>query len=183
MNSMMDYIGSMITGAGVFLMMLSYYFNVGATAISQVFSTTTQEDMTSITEILEHDFRKAGYGVADSVAFPIADTNRIAMRGDFDNNGTIDTVQYWLGDTQMPGSSNPLARILYRKTNGTTVKLTTNAITLFKVWYYNASGATTTVIKNIQFARVALNMECKLSYDNQTAGQYWERVIKPQNVR
>ncbi len=183
MNSMIDYIGSMITGGAVFAAMLTYFFNVSATAVSQVFSVSTQEDMTSITEILECDLRKAGFGVTDSVAFTIADSNHIAIRADFDNNGTIDTVQYWVGTTQMPESSNPLARILYRQSNGKTVRLTPNAITRFKVWYYNASGAMTTDVRQIRTTRIAMNMECKISYDNQTAGEYWERVIKPQNLR
>lgn len=183
MNSMIDYIGSMIAGGSVFLMMLSYYFSVGATAVSQMFNATTQEDMTSITEILESDFRKAGYGVADSVAFPVADTNRIAIRADFDNNGTIDTVTYWLGNSPLAGHANPQARILYRKANGNTVSLSTNAITHFRIWYYNGAGVQAASVRDIRSARVAMSMECRISYDNQTAGQYWERVLKPQNVR
>ena len=183
MNSMIDYIGSMITGGTVFIVMLSYYFNISTTAVSQVFSATTQEDMTSISEILEYDFRKAGYGVTDSVVFTIADSNRVAIRGDFDDNGVIDTVQYWLSTTQMPESSNPQARILYRRSNGSTVRLTPNAITLFGLTYYDPSGAITTDPEQIRSVRISLNMECKLSYDTQPAGEYWERVIKPQNLR
>ncbi len=183
MNSVLDYIGSMITGGAVFVMMLTYYFNLSGTAIAQMFNASTQEDLTSITEIFEYDVRKAGYGVTDSVAFATADSNKISIRGDFDDNGTADTVSYWLGATQMPESSNPAARILYRKSGGTTVRLTPNAITQFQVWYYDGSKALTTDKKQIKFIRVAMNMECKLSYDNQTAGEYWERVMKPQNVR
>lgn len=183
MNSMIDYISSMIAGGSVFLMMLTYYLNVSATAISHLFSTTTQEDMTSITEILEHDFRKAGYGVSDSVAFPVIDSSRISIRGDLDNNGTIDTVTYWLSSTPLAGHPNPAARIMYRRVGNSPVSLTTNAITLFNVRYYNAAGVQTAIKKDVQFAKVAINMECKLSYNNQTAGEYWERVIKPQNVR
>ncbi len=183
MNSMLDYIGSMITGGAVFIMMLTYYFNLGGTAVAQMFNASTQEDLTSITEIFEYDVRKAGYGVSDSVAFATADSNNVSIRGDFDNNGRVDTVSYWIGSTQMPGSANPAARILYRKSGSTTVRLTLNAITQFKIWYYDASKSLTTDKKQVKFIRVALNMECKLSYDNQTAGEYWERVLKPQNVR
>jgi hypothetical protein len=183
MNSMIDYIGSMISGGAVFIMMLSYFFNVSATAVSQVFHTATQEDMTSISEILEYDLRKAGYGVTESVAFMSVDSSGISIRGDFDNDSTVDTIRYWLGRTQMPESSNPLARILYRQANGRIVRLTTNAITQFRVWYYNASGGQTGDVKQIRSARIAMNMECRLSYNGETAGEYWERVFKPQNLR
>ena len=183
MNAMIDYVGSMITGGAVFIMMLSYYLNISATAITQMFNSTTQEDMTSISEVIEYDFRKAGYRVADSVAFAVIDSNRVALRGDYNNDGAMDTTYYWLSDEQMPGSENASAKILYRKSGNSTVRLTNNGVTRFRVWYYGADGNSTADKKAIRFARVALNVEGRLSYEGERAGAYWERILKPQNVR
>lgn len=183
MNAMIDYIGSMVTGGMVFVMMLSYYYNVSATAISQLFNTTTQEDLTSITEIIEYDMRKAGYGVGDSIAFSSIDSNKIVLRGDFNNNGILDSVRYSLTDSPIPGHENPNARILLRKAGDKTVRLTNNPITRFRVWYYDAAGSSTTNTKLIRFARVALQMEGKLSYQGEKTGVYWERTIRPRNLR
>jgi hypothetical protein len=183
MNAMIDYIGSMITGGAVFIMMVSYYLNISATAVTQMFNSTAQEDMTSITEIIEYDFKKAGYRVSDSTAFATIDSNRVALRGDFDNNGSMDTVSYWLSNTQMPGAENPSAKILYRRSGNSTVQLTNNGVTRFRIWYYGQDGNSTADKQSVRFTRVALNVEGKLSYDGQRAGVYWERIIKPQNVR
>ena len=183
MNTMIDYIGSMITGGAVFIMMVSYYLNISATAITQMFNSTTQEDMTSISEIIEYDFRKAGYRVADSVAFAAIDSHLVALRGDYNNDGTMDTTFYWLSDVSMPGSENPSAKILYRISGNSTVRLTNNGVTRFRLWYYDQNGNATADKKSVRFARLALNVEGKISYEGERAGAYWERILKPQNVR
>ncbi len=183
MHTIIDYVGSMVTGGVIFVMMMGYYINVSATGVTQVFNTTTQEDMTSITEIIEYDMRKAGYGITDSIAFTAADSNRFAIRGDFNNDGTPDTVTYWLSNTQMPGTSNPIARTLYRRAGNQTKTLTTNPVTKFNAWYYDAAGSPTTNPVNVRFARIALQVECKIQNGELPVAVYWERVIKPQNVR
>lgn len=183
MHSIIDYVGSMVTGGVIFVMMMGYYINVSTTSVVQVFNTTTQEDITSITEIIEYDMRKAGYGLTDSVAFAVADSHRIAIRGDFDNNGTADTIRYWLSDTQMPGTASPQARTLYRRAGNTTRTLTTNPVTRFMLWYYDENGNATTNPNAIRFARIALQLESKVMNDGRPVAAYWERVIRPQNVR
>jgi hypothetical protein len=183
MNAMIDYVGSLITGGAVFVMMLSYYLNISATAITQMFNSTTQEDMTSISEIIEYDFRKAGYRVSDSVAFAVIDSNRVALRGDYDNDGAMDTTLYWLSNEQVPGSDNPSAKILYRKSGSSTARLTNNGVTRFRMWYYDQDGNATAVKRSIRFARIALNVEGRISFEGERAGAYWERILKPQNVR
>lgn len=183
MHSIIDYVGSMVTGGVIFVMMMGYYFNVSATGVTQVFNTTTQEDVTSITEIIEYDMRKAGYGITDSIAFTAADSNRFAIRGDFNNDGTADTVTYWLSTTPMSGTSNPQARTLYRRANNQTRTLTPNPITRFTAWYYDAAGNPTNNPASVRFARIALQVECKMQNGDLPVAVFWERVIKPQNVR
>lgn len=183
MHSIIDYIGSMVTGGVIFVMMMGYYINVSATGVTQVFNTTTQEDVTSITEIIEYDMRKAGYGITDSIAFAAADSNRFAIRGDFNNDGTADTVTYWLSDTQMPGTTNPLARMLYRRAGNQTRTLTANPVTRFRAWYYDATGNPTSNTAAVRFARIAMQVECKVQNGDQPVAVFWERVIKPQNIR
>ncbi|MBI5471820.1 MAG: hypothetical protein HY961_05695 [Ignavibacteriae bacterium] len=183
MHSLIDYIGSMITGGAVFIMMVSYYTSISATAIMQVFNSTTQEDVTSITEVIEYDFRKAGYRVTDSVAFATIDSNSVALRGDYDNNGTMDTVKYWLSSELIPGAESSSAKTLYRREGNSTVRLTTNGVSRFRIWYYDRDGNATSAKKSVQFARIALHVEGKLSYDGERASAYWERLLKPQNVR
>lgn len=85
---------------------------------------TVQQNLTSLVQNLEYDFRKMGYcanpNLQPDPSFYIiqGDSNLIWFVADLDNKGVFDTVKYSLGADPIPGCANKHVRMLYRQVNG-----------------------------------------------------------------
>jgi hypothetical protein len=204
MSALHDLLGSIIIGGIVLLMLLTFNGNVMQSAGVQTFNTVVQSNLTTTTNILEYDFRKIGYrvaGVQDSACI-YADSNKVIVRGDFNNDGTVDRLAYYISTTQAPGSSNPKSRILYRQLNFNPAQPMNVGVTRFQLRYYTAAGAQLTgnPISSpgaIKSYRITINVEGKERFvdsqptktlgnpfgDTTFVGAYWQRTFKPINVR
>ncbi len=183
MNEMQDILGSIVFGGIILVMVLGFNGNISESAAIQTFHTTVQTNTTTLTNILEYDLRKLGYRVPGTLKITIADTNRIRFNGDFDNNGTVDSITYSIGSTMPAGVTNPRARTMYRQLNTQSTQAMNLGITKFRLWYYDASGNSITLPSNVRVIKVALNFESNHAYNNRYTGEYWERVFKPKNLR
>src|SRR5690242_4516995 len=99
MNQIHDLLGSIIIGGIVLLMLVAFNGNIMESAGTQTFRTIVQSNLTAVTDIMESDLRKMGFRVAGGVLDSIityADSTRIRFRGDFDNNGSVDVVDYYI---------------------------------------------------------------------------------------
>jgi len=186
MSEVFDYVGAMIIGSIIVLMILGLYFNIMGTAAASTLDLIVQESLSSTTELLEYDFRLMGYRISDSVKVTRADSNAISFKGDFDDNGTPDSISYYIGK-RSGVNNNPNAFILYRRLNKQQM-VSNGAATMFRLWYYDAQGIVVTggspsVLSKIRAIKVAINAESKAPYDGDYMSAYWERVIKPKNVR
>lgn len=144
-SSMMDIIGSMLVGGILFLMALR--LNAGANETSAVYNSNylLQSNMTTLVGIVEDDFRKIGYckdwrKIPDpSKALRIADSTRLRFWTDIGNDGTLDSVTYYLGPTsELTDSPNPRDRYLYRQVNNNTPQSMNLGVTQFSLRYYDA---------------------------------------------
>jgi len=159
---LIDILGSMVIG-GYLLLML---FSINNSTIRNTYNfggeLTVQENLVSVVEVLEYDFRKIGY-CEDPVALPrpeenalrYADTSEVIfltdvlVGPDYDSgDGTVDTVRYYLGPTsELSATSNPDDRVLYRKVNDNPSVGANLGVTYFKIRYYRDSltalGSTT----------------------------------------
>lgn len=144
-SSMMDIIGSMLVGGILFLMALR--LNAGANETSAVYNSNyiLQRNMTSLVGIVEDDFRKIGYckdwrKIPDpSKSLRIADSTRLRFWTDIGNDGTLDSVTYYLGPTSdLTDSPNPRDRYLYRQINNGTPYPMNLGVTQFSLRYYDA---------------------------------------------
>ena len=113
----MDYVISLVFGGVAFVLVLGFQLGLREAATGQVFSGAVQQDLVSATRTLEYDFQKIGFGCTDSLKIVQADTSAIEFKSDIDADGVVDLVSYSLG-SPVPGSSNPAARMLFRKING-----------------------------------------------------------------
>jgi hypothetical protein len=151
-----------------------------------------QEDIASVSQVLEYDIRKTGYRVTDSTKISLADSTAVTLRQVLnESTGQLDSVEYYLSTTRHPKSTNPNARVLYRVVNGQTKSLTTLGVTKFRLTYYAASGDTTNTLTSIRSIKVSLALESlnRMQANDQDStlarypSAYWERVLKPQNLR
>ena len=123
-SSLLDILGSFFV-AGILLLM-GLRLNATANEVKAVYSQNyvLQTNLTAVVGILENDFRKIGYcrnwrRVADpSQSLRITDSSRIRFRTDYNNDGSLDSVTYWIGPTSdLSDTPNPNDRILYRQIN------------------------------------------------------------------
>ena len=160
--TLIDILGSMVVGGYLLLMLFSVNDNTTRHTYNFSGELIVQENLVSVVEVLEFDFRKIGY-CEDPVALPrpeenailYADTTEVVfltdlMIGpDYDSgDGTVDTVRYYLGPTSdLPATPNPDDRVLYRKVNDNSPVGANLGVTYFKIRYFRdsltASGSTT----------------------------------------
>jgi len=123
-STILDIIGSFVTFGVLFLMALRLNASTSESSSAYYENYLLQSNLTTIVTILEDDFSKIGY-CADpskinpaSLAMRYADTSRIRFWTDIDNNGTVDSIEYYIGPlSELSDTPNPRDRYLYRKIN------------------------------------------------------------------
>ena len=189
----------MVLGGILLLMVVTFNGNLTGSAALQRFHSNVQTNLTTVTGIVENDFRLLGYEQIsgnDPYRITFADTSKIVFKEDYDANGTVDSISYYLGTTTPPGVVNKSARILYRKVNTGAAQEINAGVTRFRMWYYDAKDSVTTIPANIRTIKIAVNVESpqpilrnrtkamlsSSSNDSTYSGAYWERTITPKNL-
>ena len=116
-STILDIIGSVIIGGIVLVSLLNTNTNAVQNTYSYGADVIVQQNMAALVDTIDSDFRKIGYSsILTTVLNPTkviisADTSTIKFLSDVNNNGTIDTVYYYLGTT-----NGKLNQVLYRMT-------------------------------------------------------------------
>src|ERR1041385_1366176 len=179
MNILLDVISSMIIGGIVLLMLVGFNSNLVQSACVQTLKVITQSNLTTVTNILETDFRKMGYGMfgTPDSAIAYADSNKIIFKGDFQNTGSVDTLIYSFNATVASGKKNPNTRVLYRtyipKGSTPSTQPINLGITRFRLWYYRdrdtiLTGNPIPATSGIKTIKVAINVESTEPYKETT---------------
>lgn len=186
-NVLMDIIGSMIIGG--MLMLILFRLNDAATENTYNYGgeLTSQQNLATIVQILENDFRKIGY-CKDWVKLPdptkailLADSTRIKFLTDIDNDGNVDTMYYYLGPlSELSSTPNPRDRLLYRVINNETPSGVNLGVTLFHLTYYDALGDELSFPINSPGAisKMAINIKVEntAGYNNKYSSVFWRQV-------
>ncbi len=116
MGTQWDYIGSLVIGGIVIVIVLSIS-NTLTTTYHRTRDLISQEAALHLVRILEHDLYKIGY-LTPGVPVVEADSTRLRFTLDVDEDGIPDTLGYVLGDTAgLSQTTNPLDKPLYRALN------------------------------------------------------------------
>lgn len=172
-NVIFDLLGSFIIGG----MLLVNILNMQGDANSQsgLYSITriAQKNLVVSATILENDFRKMGYGVADPTGCIVqADTSRIVFLSDIDRNGSIDTVKYYLGPTsELSGTPNPKDRLLYRVINNEVPKSSNLGITRFYLQYFDQDMKPVAIVNAIRVIQITISVESPFPMQDPSTGQ------------
>jgi hypothetical protein len=192
-----DLIISIAIGGTILLSLLSFNGYIVQKAGDEAVQATTQSNLTTLTDVLEYRLRKMGYCVPSSPdsAIVIADSSKIKFKGDVDGDGVADTVTYSLDPTLSTGNANGNTMILKCTVNSQATQLVNIGVTKFRLWYFDVNGNPITVYPApkpslIKSFKIAVNVESKVpfvvereSYDKLNPGVYWEKVIKPKNLK
>jgi type II secretory pathway component PulJ len=146
-STMLDIIGSIVIGG--FLLIMGLRLNAQASEASNVYSANLilQQNITAVVSILEEDFKKIGYckdwrKIPDpSKALRIAEASRIRFWTDVGNDGTLDSITYYVGSPiQLLSTPNPRDRFLYRQVNTTAPTSMNLGVTQFAFKFYDAEN-------------------------------------------
>jgi hypothetical protein len=144
MQVMIDVVGSAIIAGVILVLVFNLNRSMGDMTFQNTLDVITQENATTIAGMVNSDFYKIGYGESNTGTEPvveIADTSEIKFRADIDNNGTVDTVHYFVSASPYPVPGSPTKfRKLYRLVNASSGPGASLGITAFKLTYYDTLG-------------------------------------------
>lgn len=184
MAAVLDLIGATLISAFITFMLISVNNNLSVTATQQYMNTNTQQNMVALTEMMQFDFKNIGYRVTDTIKIQKADTSYFSFKLDYDNNGTVDSIIYYLGNTsELAMTDNPDDRPLYRKVNNTTALPGNWGITRMRFKYYDSLGVETTFRSKIRSFKVLIEAMSPSKYDGRWSYSNWEKLYKPRNLR
>ncbi len=148
-STLLDVVGSVIIGGLILLILFRLNNSATANLYNSYSEATVQQSIVSVVQVLESDFRKIGYckdwnKIPDPTkAILYADTSKFVFITDIDNDGNVDTLDYYLGPTSaLSNTPNPRDRLLYRVVNNETPKSANVGLTEFKITYFNSLGDT-----------------------------------------
>ena len=186
-STIIDIIGSTIIGGLLMLVLL----RTNAAAVENTYlngqDLVVQENLTTVVEILESDFRKIGYckdwtKIPDpSKAILLADSTSIKFLTDINNDGNVDTLYYYLGPASgLSGTPNPRDRLLYRVINNETPRSANLGVTEFKLLYFNSFDDSLSFPINtpgeIASIQISVRVENTDAYNNKYVTGFWRQI-------
>ncbi len=145
---LLDILGSMLVSGLLLLTALRMNEQAQVNTFNSQANLTVQQNLTSVVENIEWDFRKIGY-CADPNVLPKnfmyivhGDTDDITFVADLDDNGVLETVRWYIGDVPIEGTANPRVRMLYRVVNGKSSYQANLGVTQFLLHYFDTEGDT-----------------------------------------
>jgi hypothetical protein len=195
MNTLLDIFGSIFIAALLMLMIVKLsIFSSNANYYSDN-ELRLQQNAKTLAEVINSDFRKIGYDY-DSTAIITAQPKRIKFYADMDapgtmGNGTMDVVEYFLGDsTEVISTPNLRDKVLYRVINEVdTLGGPTLGLVDLKFSYFNSQGIVTASLDDIKYIKAEFWIEPYDPVSNFITGNpdstvftYWELTINPRNI-
>jgi hypothetical protein len=184
MGTFLDIAGSVIIAGLLLLAVLNSYMNVNQYALMSTMDLTVQGNLSEWLQIVQHDFRKIGYRISNPAwAIQNCDSSSISFVSDIDNNGTIDSISYYLGPaSQVTGTENPRDRALYRVVSG---QQTGGALGLtdFQLRYFDSSGNATWTPAEVKAMEIFIQVESPFPLDTTYVWSSWRGMIYPLNLQ
>lgn len=186
-STLLDILGSIIIG-GIFMTIV---FRLNDAATEKTFSNSgelsLQQNISTVAQIIEHDFRKIGYCTDwnklpdPSKAILLADTSRLKFLTDIEPDGNLDSIYYYLGPTsELTATPNPRDRILYRVENAEIPVQSNLGVTQFYMVYYDALGDTIylPIPDYGLISSIEINVSCEnvAAYDTSYSRAYWRQM-------
>lgn len=189
MGQLIILMGSTVIAGYVMFIILSLNLRMNATASQYYENTFNQRNAVTAGQIIEHDLYKIGYKASGNKILQ-ADSSQIKFVSDITNNGTVDTISYYLSNKNLLNTTaNPNDMILYRKRNQT--ENTAAIVTRFYLQYYDsllnkltyASLSNQTIRTKIRLIRVYVKTEFADPIDNFYGPMEWQKEFRPRNMK
>ena len=175
MNNL-DMVGSFIVGGLVLLSVIMFTFNFNNVSNATINNEIQQRTSTDFGQVIEYDFNKIGYRVPSN-PIVLFDSTRISFLADLDNNGTADSVNYFV-------SFDNRGMKLNRRVGSGDNSGFSMPVAGFMLEAYDSLGtvtASTAAIKSLR-VDVLLSQTVRGGGGNEQSGMYWTRRFYPLNL-
>ncbi|MEP0821962.1 MAG: hypothetical protein HRF44_03855 [Ignavibacterium sp.] len=189
MNTTFDYIGSVVVGGMIVVIVLTLNSNIVTSSFQRNLDLLSQESAVNLTSILETDLGRIGY-FATSAPVLVAEREAIRFAGDVNDDGWPDVVAYRLGDsTEFRQTKNPFDRPLYRRVGSDSLNVASGLVS-FGFTYLDSSGAVLPFDSlkyplhrgRIRMIEVELRIEPTEPVDTTFIPVEIRRVLAPKNI-
>jgi len=193
MSVMLDIVGSSIIVGMLILTMMGININMSDETYKGLTEFNLHTQSIQLARIMEFDLYKIGYSITKPGIISIADTARIKFYTNlFNVAGAKDSVEYNLAGN-VPSSTNPRDKALYRYENTTQVFIN-YSVTRFRLSYYNSRDSllsapvTGGMRDSIKSVKVFLTLESPEPFDvsryggSSYIGTYYSKWIYPRNL-
>ncbi|MGB9774720.1 MAG: hypothetical protein ACP5JH_09375 [Bacteroidota bacterium] len=187
MSTILDLIGATVIGMLLLLSAFRFWSNMSEEAAFLNQERIVQSNVTALAEVFEHDLRKIGYlrgSKPDPAILTPSDSTHLTFLADLNDDGTIDTVKYFLGPLgEVPWSPSHPFRILYRQVKSANPYCTDQPVgshlglSHLHFGYYKLNGDTAISLGDIKIIEVTLKVENPYAYasSDRRAVAFWQQ--------
>ena len=192
MSNLVGVVVSIILFGFFILIVLALNQNVINATYNSTFEKGSQQSIIELVDLLNFDFSKIGHQKLPPKLKPGSlDSTDIVWYSDIDNNGSLDSVTYTLGDIKESQLPNPEIRHLYRKINNNNPLQIGLGIVQFKLTYFDSSMTqinysqlnNTAGVNRIRSIKVQVRVESQYKYEDDYSSTYWEKTYTPRSLR
>lgn len=183
MGVILDLVASMAVRGAIIYIVLTMNISLNELLYEKAQYAIVKQNTATMADVLRNDFRYIGYGVTLGNIFLVIDSSNVKFQGDVDNNGVVDTMQYYVGPvSEMASTPNPNDRVFYRKKNSGSAFDFGHGITQFLITYYNDLGMTTTDPASVRTLKVKIVVQGDREINRYYPTSIWETYILPSNL-
>ncbi len=189
MNTMLDILGSFVLGGLVIMLLVQVDSTTRTYNYQKQFDMLNQERIIGTNDAVQDDFYKIGYRIKGSKII-LADSVGIKFYTDYNNDGIVDTVRYYLGSKgALANTVNPQDMPLFKTVNGGK-QIFIEAVTNFKLIYFDSSGTALTYASllnqssrnTVKCIQVRIDCQSPEPIDDVYQSISWQQNIKPKNL-
>jgi hypothetical protein len=171
-----------IIGGLLFLSLMKLNGSYTNNAYLQQTALTAQTNVKAVSDVIDYDFRKIGYRRTGTKIIT-ADTSTFTFWSDIDNNGSVDSVRYFLSSTStLANTPNPNDRILYRLVNSQSTAGGNMGVIRFRLTYYDSLNAVTSTLSAIRAIKVQMTVQSPYPINGEYSTAYWEALFRPRSL-
>ena len=203
MNHIVGVVVSIILFGFFILIVMMLNENVIDATYNSTFEKNSQQSIVGLVDVLNFDFPKIGHRKMPPKLKPgYLDSSSIVYYSDFDNNGSVDSIKYTLGDIEGYNLPNPNVRHLYRQINNQNPQQIGVGIVRFKLTYLDSSMteisygqlSNSSGVNKIRSIKLQIRTESLYKFgarterlketgkNNKYKATYWEKTFTPRSL-
>lgn len=174
-------ISSFVIGSILMLSLVKVNLSLVETSMDSMNDQVAKINISNITQVMDHDFRKIGYGIAGS-SVQEATANKVRFNWDLDEDGTPEWVTWEFDKSaEVSETTNPKDYVLIRTVAGKSTPIK-QGVVKFELSYYNEFNQATTVLNDIRKIKVQMVCESSEPIDGKYMKAGWEKTFTPLSI-